>query len=781
MIPRAAAWLLPCPLAALASPAAGQVLAIDLPAGPLDGAIDRLAQQARVSIAIDDRTLPKRAVPRVHGRMTAAAALHLLARHVGAEARRVGSATWRLGPRPAPSGRPPVVRDPPPGRSAGPAGDMIVWASKRAAPVASFPGSVEVIAAPPIGIEAGTSALVARSTIISSTYRGSGREKLFVRGLADSSFSGRLQSMTGLYLGDVRLTYSASDPGLQLYDIATVEVMQGPQGTLYGSGSMAGIIRLNQRMPDRGVISATVGGGLSAVTHGATGADADAVVNLPLTDRLAVRAVGYARSEGGFIDKPATGRRDANRATIDGGRVTTRWWPGDDWTVDAIAVAQAIRTRDSQYATIDAPPLTDDGPIAEPSRSGYAAGHLVVNGRLGEVGLVSATGVARQRFDERFWPAVEGATADLTRRHRLLSHETRVTRSTDGGSGWVAGLAFTRARSASRYHYTEAPRTEADPFDFFGLIRPTSATLGIAETLTEAAVFGEGTVRVASFLTLGAGARAVWGGTRTSSEISYAPRLAITGRRRRERWVLPTASLLLQPARGVTAYARYQQGRRGRAVAPVTSLPENRGSERLDVVDTGLRWQSRSGWHAAVSAQRTRWRQLQLDVFEGFLDFAQGEGGDWRIISLNAAIDGPLGAGVSMDAAVTVNDIRADARPAGAPALGLPDVANVIGRVGARWKRRIGRDMQIDIDGWARYEGRSPAAFGTIVAGRQGDYVRTAATIAIDRAAARWSLSVDNLLDSRATRYAIGTLFRAGAIATPLQPRTFRIGYQHRF
>jgi outer membrane receptor protein involved in Fe transport len=70
-----------------------------------------------------------------------------------------------------------------------------------------------------------------------STQLGPGRNKLFIRGVADSSFTGPTQATVGQYLGDVRLNYNAPDPDLNLYDIARVEVVEGPQGTLYGAGS----------------------------------------------------------------------------------------------------------------------------------------------------------------------------------------------------------------------------------------------------------------------------------------------------------------------------------------------------------------------------------------------------------------------------------------------------------------------------------------------------------------------------------------------------------------
>lgn len=780
---------------ALACPAQAQTQQIDLPGGPLGAAAERLARQTGWSIGFEDRTLLKRLVPGVRGRMTAVTALQLLARQAGAKLERIGRTNWKIlaadPPRPRKAvvqHQPPLVEDP-----AGQADDIIVRASKRNLANESYAGSVDLLAAPRVGIDAGTTAIVESTTILSSTYRGPGREKLFVRGISDSSFSGRLQSVTGLYLGEVRLNYNASDPDLQLYDIASVEVLHGPQGTLYGSGSMAGIIRVNPRMPERGAFRGSIGGGASAVAHGARGGDVDAVLNLPLMDNLALRMVGYSRVEGGFIDKPVIGRPDANRTTIDGGRALARWWPAAGWTLDAVGIAQSIRSRDSQYATIGAPRLTDFGAIAEPSRGDYVAGHLVVNGHLGPLTLVSASGVANQRFDERFGVSTIGGTSDLIRRHDLITHETRLARAFHDGTGWVAGIAYVQAGSIAK----------ARQLGEFAVLQefPTKldTTIGVVQTVSEFAVFGEGTARLAPFLSVGGGARAVSTSSRTSSTISYAPDLALEGKRRRERWLLPTASLLLRPAERVTAYVRYQQGRRPSLLSPTPSQPDSAMEERINVVDAGARWTSPSGARASVSLEQSRWKNLQFDMLEGALGFATGQGGTWAITSLNASAAGNLGNGVSVDVSATVNRVR----PVGVrnPTIGLtpdgvtvdrnqpvdvslaglevklPDVAQIIGRVGVQWTRAVGRGM-LHIDGWARYEGQSAAAIGFLAQGRQGDYVRTALAAAFTQARRQWSLSIDNPLDAGGARYAIGSVFRTGEIVTPVRPRTIRIGYQ---
>src|SRR3546814_5101990 len=91
--------------------------------------------------------------------------------------------------------------------------------------------------------------ILSRTASVSSTHLGPGRNKLFIRGIADSSFTGPTQSTVGQYFGDIRLSYNAPDPDLRLYDIDNVEILEGPQGTLYGAGSLGGIIPVRSESP----------------------------------------------------------------------------------------------------------------------------------------------------------------------------------------------------------------------------------------------------------------------------------------------------------------------------------------------------------------------------------------------------------------------------------------------------------------------------------------------------------------------------------------------------
>src|SRR3546814_1055849 len=101
----------------------------------------------------------------------------------------------------------------------------------------------------------------------------------------------------------IRLSYNAPDPDLRLYDIDNVEILEGPQGTLYGAGSLGGIIRVVPKAPDPRAMTVQAIAGLSITQHGDPGGDIAAIANLPVgEDGHALSLVGYMLTAGGYID-----------------------------------------------------------------------------------------------------------------------------------------------------------------------------------------------------------------------------------------------------------------------------------------------------------------------------------------------------------------------------------------------------------------------------------------------------------------------------------------------
>ncbi|MDB6042409.1 MAG: TonB-dependent receptor [Gammaproteobacteria bacterium] len=147
-------------------------------------------------------------------------------------------------------------------------------------------------------------------------------------------------------IGSVGVTNDAggSTPEIRLFDIERAEVLRGPQGTLYGAGSMAGTVRLIFNKPNLVNYEGAVQGQVSSVAHGGWGDQEQGMVNLPLiSNMLAVRIIGFRQERSGWLDNNRLGLRDFNDRSSDGGRVLARFKPNEDVTLDGLAVIQNTR------------------------------------------------------------------------------------------------------------------------------------------------------------------------------------------------------------------------------------------------------------------------------------------------------------------------------------------------------------------------------------------------------------------------------------------------------
>ena len=138
---------------------------------------------------------------------------------------------------------------------------------------------------------------------------GPGSAKTYFRGVVsggDGNHSGS-QPSVGTYLDEQPITTIQGNLDLHIYDIARVEALAGPQGTLYGASAQAGVVRIITNKPDIGKLSASYTVGANTTAHGSPGYVMEGYVNAPVSDNAAVRLVGWYKHDGGYIDNvPAT-------------------------------------------------------------------------------------------------------------------------------------------------------------------------------------------------------------------------------------------------------------------------------------------------------------------------------------------------------------------------------------------------------------------------------------------------------------------------------------------
>jgi iron complex outermembrane recepter protein len=144
-------------------------------------------------------------------------------------------------------------------------------------------------------------------------------------------------------VGSVGVTNNAGEttPDIRLFDMERVEVLRGPQGTLYGSSSMAGTVRLIFNKPNLANYEGDFDAQVTTVQDGKVGNEEQGMINLPLVnDVLGVRVVAFRDYSGGWLNNPQLNLNDFNDNDANGGRVTVRFRPMKGMTLDLLAVTQ---------------------------------------------------------------------------------------------------------------------------------------------------------------------------------------------------------------------------------------------------------------------------------------------------------------------------------------------------------------------------------------------------------------------------------------------------------
>jgi iron complex outermembrane recepter protein len=322
---------------------------------------------------------------------------------------------------------------------------------------------------------------------LSMRTAGPGQTEYEARGLASSGGS---SPTVGFYLDDVPLTPPATsqtgklviDPNL--YDIDRIELLRGPQGTLYGSGSMGGTVRVITNQPKLNSFEGSVQGTLSDTEGGSGNGGGSFMLNVPVGETLAVRVVGTDSYRSGWIDRvvlnpfpedvpasslPAYGRgnvltapvqtvvHDVNTEALDGLRLSVLFKPNEDFSVVGRALYQHMFM--GGYDEFDNPP----GPsymahyaaanINEPIRDWVHLYDLTATQNLGFADLTSTSGYF-QRHETQSQDASESISyffgtypyfeapyseIDITRQ---FSEELRLTSKGDGRLRWVGGAFY---------------------------------------------------------------------------------------------------------------------------------------------------------------------------------------------------------------------------------------------------------------------------------------------------------------------------------------------------
>ena len=781
--------------------AAEAVVRFDIPPGSVRQVATAFAVQGRVSIdfSATQGCGPSRGFS---GRGSPETVLKALLQGTGCEARRVDARAYQIVRRAAPT-PPAEVRPAPTVPRADPdtpppLSELVVVATRRPTLADRLAYSVSVVderQAAARGVEdANDLALVVPAMTV--TNLGPGRDKVILRGLSDGPLTGQTQSMVGIYLDDVRLTYNAPDPDLLMLDIAQVEVLRGPQGALYGAGSLGGVLQLTTRRPDLDGFDAWTAVTASGVRGGQMGGQVSAMVNAPLLEgRAGARLVAYAERQGGYIDDRGQGRSNVNRTRRTGARAAFRARLGPDWIGDIGVTTQAIDSSDTQYATAGVGPFARRNRLAEPHDNDFLEGHFglsgVVLGRKAKITVAAVRHDISSRYDASAAPPVPVAPG------------AAVAFDDDNHVGAVMLDASLASEDRARIQWQVGAflaRTRQGRDGALSVVEPSTAVLASEarrDVLGEAAVFGEaiGDLGRGWSLTLGgrlfatrseASSHAVAGGASTAfrdrqSYVGFAPKAVLS--------FAPTGALLFY----VQATEGYRAG--GFNTALIPSQPFfPRDGEPQRRYDGDELWSFEGGAKASLMEGRlrlraavfeARWKSIQSDQLlpSGLAYTANlGDGRNTGVEFEGGYVAGPL----RLDASFLLNGPELESvNPAfpGRKDLGLAGVPKRAAALGLSYERPLAADWRLGMDARVSYVGPSRLSFDAATAPTMGDYATVRAALSARSERLSVGLVVDNLLNGRGDTFAYGNPFslRLDRQTTPQRPRTLLLELRARY
>ena len=230
--------------------------------------------------------------------------------------------------------------------------EITVTATKRSTTIQDVPFSINAQTQQDIQRSGSTSLedLARNVAGLSIQNLGPGQSQVAIRGVSAGQIvrdQPGVKEQVGVYLDESVISLSLFTPDFDLYDLNRVETLRGPQGTLFGSGSIGGTIRYITNEPKMDEFEGSIELDLNSVTDGDIGGHIKGMVNAPLSDTAAIRAVAYTTEYGGFVDALTEGGgriSDVNSGNRTGARVAVTFQPDDTLSITPRLVYQQIET-----------------------------------------------------------------------------------------------------------------------------------------------------------------------------------------------------------------------------------------------------------------------------------------------------------------------------------------------------------------------------------------------------------------------------------------------------
>ncbi len=408
--------------------------------------------------------------------------------------------------------------------------ELVVTAGKRSESIKNTPTAITAITSDKLdtlGIRDFNDYMQYVPSLQMADEGGPGQGIMIIRGV----YSGFEQTTptVGFYIDETPFTPSSAssvgtlvmpDPGLDGID--RVEVLKGPQATLYGASTLGGLIRIVTSKPDFSQFSGELRADGAFVDGGGDGYGVSGSVNIPLGADLAARITGFDRLDPGFVDNVQTGKNNTNTTRVDGGRITIRYAPTDRLDIELNGFAQNLHNNDVDGEDLDPTTLqplegrykyTNFFPTNIDTK--YYIGNLTGNYRFDAGTLTEAASYGHYNSDEFFdyskiygpllgFAPPEATFGQLIPTMNKFTEELRFTSSRIGPFELQGGLFYTHERITYDAILTGLDGTTGAPLPapLFNLIN--ALTLA---TYDEYAIYGDATYHLGPRLDVTAGIR----------------------------------------------------------------------------------------------------------------------------------------------------------------------------------------------------------------------------------------------------------------------------------
>lgn len=349
--------------------------------------------------------------------------------------------------------------------------EVTVTASKR--------GVEETLQNVPFSIQAITDEQIERTGVqsfegyarsvpsLSFVQRAPNSATFVMRGVSTGDIRGddpQNHESVGMYVDEVPVAVNGFNPDVSLFDLARIEVLRGPQGTLYGAGAMSGAIRLITNQPNVSRSESRAQLTASSTRFGGINYGINALVNTPLIeDKLAIRLVGHYRNMDGFIDNVLFDDNDANTGFRHGNgenintqedtaaRLALRYEPTDRLAATFTVFNQVSNLGGSFMENEPLGELEQAAPLEAPTRDELSIFNVVLEYDLGAATLTSSTAYTTRDKQSRadlnqLVTAVFGVAVDspITNTTDIedIHQELRLASSGSGRLNWVAGAYY---------------------------------------------------------------------------------------------------------------------------------------------------------------------------------------------------------------------------------------------------------------------------------------------------------------------------------------------------